>query len=145
MESILVEAVRQLPALVLAGLAFYFYRTAQKATELHHDAPAIPDNLIQTLETVRSRAEKLESDYDDLVARLDQNDSREQASEEEREGIRSQLTNQKMALKEFGRVLSKTSEQTYTEFGSLDERLRQVEDALSERGMLSEENRSAAA
>lgn len=145
MESIVVEAIRQLPALVLAVLAIYFYRSAQRATELSHDTPAVPSELLQNVDGLCSRADQLESGLREMLASLEAHESATVEDEQEAEAMRAQLSNQKMALKEFGRVLSKTSEQTYTEFGAIDERLREIEKALAERGMLSDENRSAAA
>lgn len=145
MESIAVEAIRQIPALVLAILAFYFYRTARKNETVSMEPAGVPAELESQLEAATNAVERLESDYSEIKAAMDDFEALKNAIEESDESIRSQLSNQKMALKEFGRVLSKTSEQTYTEFGSLEERLGRVEDSLTERGLLDDESRSAAA
>jgi uncharacterized protein (UPF0335 family) len=50
------------------------------------------------------------------------------------EGGRDQIANQKQALKEFGRVLSKTSEQTYNEIQDLDQRISSLFRTLEANG-----------
>lgn len=145
MESIAVEAIRQIPAFILAIMAFYFYRTARKNQAVSLEPAGLPVELESQLEAAKNAVERLESDYSEIKAAMDDFESLKTAIEESDDSIRSQLSNQKMALKEFGRVLSKTSEQTYTEFGSLEERLGRVEDSLTERGLLDDESRSAAA
>ena len=90
------------------------------------------------------RANQFDSRLQSLHEQIDAVGSEETDLSDEREAIRSQLSNQKMALKEFGRVLSKTSEQTYTEFSAFEERLRHVESILAERDLQSDESRPAA-
>ncbi len=145
MESIAVEAIRQIPAFMLAIMAFYFYRTARKNESASQEPAMVPDELLSQIAAATNTLERIESDYSGIKAAVDDLESLKSAIEESDESIRSQLSNQKMALKEFGRVLSKTSEQTYTEFGSLEERLGRVEDSLTERGLMDDESRSAAA
>ena len=145
METFIVEAIRQLPALVLVVLVIYFYRAAQRSNAESYAAPAVPEDLLQTLDRLAERADEFDADIKALRDASESDESQETGLEEEREAIRSQLSNQKMALKEFGRVLSKTSEQTYTEFSAFEERLRQIEERLSERGLHNDESRSAAA
>lgn len=144
METFVVEAIRQLPALVLAVLAIYFYRSAQRANETSVVASSVPDDLIQTLESLAARADRLDSDLHSIRDEIDASAQHDDGHAEDWEGIRAQLSNQKMALKEFGRVLSKTSEQTYTEFSAFEERLRNVENVLAHRGLLDDESRPAA-
>ena len=145
MESIVVEAIRQLPALALAVLAFYFYRSAKRASAFESESQALPDGLMERLDSFESLANQLELELQRVNTRIETSEGQLDKMEEENETIRSQLSNQKMALKEFGRVLSKTSEQTYTEFNSYEERFGTIEKSLSERGMLSDDKRSAAA
>jgi hypothetical protein len=52
----------------------------------------------------------------------------------EGEKIREYMANQKTALKEFGRVLSRTSEQTYGELQAIESRIRTIESSLKENG-----------
>ncbi len=145
MESIVVEAIRQIPALVLAGSAFYFYWLAKKAASAPQPASALPEGIADELRSAVQSTSKLEQQLSDLSSRIEDIETEKQYLEEAEESIRSQLSNQKMALKEFGRVLSKTSEQTYTDFNSFEERLTRIEESLNERGMLNGESRSAAA
>ena len=145
MESIAVEAIRQLPAFLLAILTFYFYRVARKAESASPKPAAIPAELESRVKASSNAVERIESDLSEVQQRIQEMGSLKSQIEETEEAIRSQLANQKMALKEFGRVLSKTSEQTYTEFGSFQERLGRIEDRLKERGLVDEESRSAAA
>ncbi len=144
METFVVEAIRQLPALVLAVLVIYFYRSAKRATDSTEHVAAIPDDLVDKLEGLVARANDFDAQLRNMHEQIDAVGSQEGDLSEEREAIRSQLSNQKMALKEFGRVLSKTSEQTYTEFTAFEERLRQVESILAERGLINDESRPAA-
>ena len=144
METFAVEAIRQLPALVLAVLVIYFYRSSQRATESSEHVAAVPDDLIDRLEGLVERANQFDSRLQSLHEQIDAVGSEDTDLSDEREAIRSQLSNQKMALKEFGRVLSKTSEQTYTEFSAFEERLRHVESILAERDLQSDESRPAA-
>jgi uncharacterized protein YoxC len=144
METFVVEAIRQLPALVLAVLVIYFYRSAQSARESTEEAAAVPDHLMDKLEGLVSRANQFDARLQSLREQIDAHSSGDNDLSEEREAIRSQLSNQKMALKEFGRVLSKTSEQTYTEFTAFEERLREVESILAKRGQVNDESRPAA-
>jgi hypothetical protein len=44
------------------------------------------------------------------------------------------MDNQKTALNEFGRVLSRTSEQTYGELQAIESRIRIIESSLKENG-----------
>ncbi len=145
MESIVVEAIRQIPALILAALALFFYRAAKKAGSVSHDAVAIPEKFKEQISESSAAISRLESEIESLRSTVDAHDELTQQFADTEESIRSQLSNQKMALKEFGRVLSKTSEQTYTEFNSLDDRVGRVEKALTDRGMMDGESRSAAA
>ena len=145
MESIAVEAIRQIPAFLLAILAFYFYRAAKKNETVSQQPAQIPAELQSKVKEASEAVDRLDSEYASLKESVREFEDLKNAIQESDESIRAQLSNQKMALKEFGRVLSKTSEQTYTEFGSLEERLGRVEDSLRERGMIEDENRSAAA
>lgn len=145
MESIVVEAIRQFPALVLAGSAFYFYRLSKKAASVSKPTPALPEGILDELRSAVEATGSLEQQLSDLSRRIEDVETDKQHLEESEESIRSQLSNQKMALKEFGRVLSKTSEQTYTDFNAFEERLGRIEESLNERGMLNGESRSAAA
>ena len=66
METFVVEAIRQLPALVLAVLAIYFYRSAQRASEMSAEVSSIPDDLVSTLEALAARADRFDSDLQSL-------------------------------------------------------------------------------
>lgn len=123
MDSIVVLIVMQIPAVAIVFFAFYLFKEVQKdrsallaAREAlenasHESSGAMPNINV----------ENIQRDFEGLVRRLDSIESSLDSGKGE--GGRDQIANQKQALKEFGRVLSKTSEQTYNEIQDLDQRI----------------------
>ena len=135
MESIALQAILQLPIVALLFFAAFLFRGLQR--ERNNLAAAIQDfeARIATVsgtsggpdKGVLDEVAKLKTRVESVLADLESTDS-------DREKTREYMTNQKTALKEFGRVLSRTSEQTYGELQSMEARIRVIEASLNDNG-----------
>lgn len=134
MNSI-VLIVMQIPTVAILFFAVYLFREVQKDRAALQAARETLENAkfeggdsdsSQEFETIRNEL----SDLKNQLSEIEAGGSDEGLTEAERD----QLSNQKRALKEFGRVLSKSSEQTYTEMQELDRRINDLEHVLESNG-----------
>ncbi len=133
MESIALQLILQLPIVALLFFAAFLFRGLQR--ERTTLASAVQDfearvsgeagggmdpALVAELKTIKERVESALNSIE--------------SDSEEREKTREYMANQKTALKEFGRVLSRTSEQTYGELQAMETRIRNIETSLTDNG-----------
>ncbi len=121
--DIVVLIVMQIPAVAILFFAAYLFKEIQKdrsallaAREALENAShdGVSSHSSEKLDTMQRTIDALQKRFDTL----------ESAVESAGAGnSKDQIANQKQALKEFGRVLSKTSEQTYNEMQDLDQRV----------------------
>jgi len=146
MESLAPLLILQIPVValllftgaLLAGLSREKRRLTAAIDDLEHrtnESPAASDD--------RALA-NLATELNELKQRVDAGLAGGGSPSEDQEKLREYMGNQKTALKEFGRVLSRSSEQTYSELQALDERLKTIERALKDNGFnLGEVNEAA--
>ena len=134
MDSI-VLMVMQIPTVAILFFAVYLFREVQKDRAALQAARETLENSSfegsdstspEEIKSIRSEIESIRNE----ISNLAESTSGEAFSETDRE----QLANQKRALKEFGRVLSKTSEQTYNEMQDLDQRISALSRAMEANG-----------
>lgn len=134
MNSI-VLIVMQIPTVAILFFAVYLFREVQKDRAALQAARETLENANPDSIGADSSAE-LASIRTDLSALQEQLASL--GSDENDDGlteaVREQVANQKRALKEFGRVLSKSSEQTYNEMQDLDRRISELSRVLESNG-----------
>lgn len=136
MDSLLLQLVIQLP--VIALLAFTAFLLRSLGQEKQNLASAIrefedrlasggpsanPEVDLAVVTEMKKLSDRVESALADI-----------ESGSAEGEKIREYMANQKTALKEFGRVLSRTSEQTYGELQAIESRIRTIESSLKENG-----------
>ena len=133
MESIALQAILQIPMVALLFFAAYLFRGLQR--ERNNLAAAVSD-FEQRLSdsSVGGSNSEVVSDLEELKKRVESALEDFGSSGDEREKTREYMANQKTALKEFGRVLSRTSEQTYGELQSMEARIRAIEASLTDNG-----------
>ncbi|NND70685.1 MAG: hypothetical protein HKN43_03815 [Rhodothermales bacterium] len=135
MDSILVLIVLQIPTVAILFFSVYLFREVQRdraallsARETLENASLNPAEVGVSNDAI----EKISSELDAVQRRISMIESNSSADLSDAD--RDQIANQKRALKEFGRVLSKTSEQTYTEMQDLDQRISALHRAMEING-----------
>ena len=135
MESIALQVILQLPIVALLFFAAFLFRGLQR--ERNNLAAAIQDfeaRIASAPGTSGGPDKGLLAELEKLKARVESVSANIDSSESDREKTREYMANQKTALKEFGRVLSRTSEQTYGELQSMEARIRVIEASLNDTG-----------
>lgn len=133
MESIALQAILQIPMVALLFFAAYLFRGLQR--ERNNLAAAVRDFEQRLSDSpVGASSSDVVGELDDLKKRIESALEDLESSGDEREKTREYMANQKTALKEFGRVLSRTSEQTYSELQSIEARIRIIESSLTDNG-----------
>lgn len=136
MESNLVPLLLQLPTVVLVAFALVLFRSIRRQKASVEENQTALENRIATL--AKQDVDRLVKDIDTKLVALSSQVEVMRASvaksAEDHERVRDYMNNQKAALKEFGRVLSKTSEQTYNELQQLDDQVTSVRKALADHG-----------
>lgn len=136
MESLTPLLILQIP--VVALLLFTGALLAGMSREKRRLTAAIDDLENRTNESPAGSDDKafakLAAELDELRQRVDAGPAGSGSPSEDPEKFREYMANQKTALKEFGRVLSRSSEQTYSELQALDERLATIERSLKDNG-----------
>ncbi len=134
MESIALQAILQVPMVALLFFAAYLFRGLQR--ERNNLAAAVRDfeQRLSDSSVGGSAGSEVVSDLEELKKRVESALEEFGSASDEREKTREYMANQKTALKEFGRVLSRTSEQTYGELQSMEARIRIIEASLTDNG-----------
>ncbi|NNE36594.1 MAG: hypothetical protein HKN13_15275 [Rhodothermales bacterium] len=136
MDSIILQVVLQLPIVALLIFAGLLFRSLQREKVNLEDTRLLLESKLSDLsrkdvdQTVRSMETQLKS----LTAELDTIRGSMSSSIESQDRVKEYMDNQKTALKEFGRVLSRTSEQTYGELQQIEDKITVLRETLSNQG-----------
>ena len=136
MDSTVLLLVLQLPVIaLLVFTAFLLKSLNQEKHNLAETMRAFEDRLASGAPPSNTETDlALATELEKLSARVEAALTDIESGSAECEKTREYMTNQKTALKEFGRVLSRTSEQTYGELQAIEARIAVIESALKENG-----------
>ena len=137
MDSLIPQLLIQIPVLALIGFAAFLFRGFQRERQILSNAIRDYEARIETLSgsskgedlgKISVALEEMRQELSDALAKVDE-------TTKQTVKMKEHMTNQKTALKEFGRVLSRTSEQTYGELQGLETRIERIQSALVHNGM----------
>jgi ElaB/YqjD/DUF883 family membrane-anchored ribosome-binding protein len=136
MDSLLLQLVIQLPVIALLVFTAILLRSlSQEKQNLSSAIREFEDRLAAGGPTANPEVGlALAAEMQKLSDRVESALADIESGSSEGEKTREYMANQKTALKEFGRVLSRTSEQTYGELQAIESRIRIIESSLKENG-----------
>lgn len=136
MDSLVLQLVIQLPAIALLVFTAYLLRgLSQEKKLLASTMREFEDRLASAGTSANPEVDlALATELEKLSARVEAALADIDSGSAEREKTREYMANQKTALKEFGRVLSRTSEQTYGELQAIEARIGVIESSLRDNG-----------
>ncbi|MCB0720421.1 MAG: hypothetical protein KDD65_18385 [Bacteroidetes bacterium] len=136
MDSIILQIVLQLPTIALLIFAGFLFRGLQREKANLEDSRMLLEAKLSELHAQGGdpRVKNLEAQVKKMAADLDASLKRIDETRTDGDKAREYMNNQKTALKEFGRVLSRTSEQTYSDLQSLEEKVSTMRRVLEDQG-----------
>lgn len=136
MDSIFLQIVLQIPTIALLVFAGLLFRGFQRERVNLEDSRMLLESKFADVRTADTdgTVKRLDESFRNLSADLEALRARLDEFSADQDRAKEYMDNQKTALKEFGRVLSRTSEQTYSDLQQLDDRIASMRRALADQG-----------